>query len=245
MSSEGGDKKKPDQKLWDFLYVNKKDVWTMEEADDVFTEFYKELTQGKANQNILVPLCGRSKVMITLADQGHNIVGIEWSKVAVEMFFEENELSYVKSVYNLDGKEAPLYKAKEKAIAIYCADIFAFKDHQGFGPFDCILDHGSIGSFDTSRTIYATLMSPFTKPGGRVLMSIFDYDHSEHPSIPFAVTEEEVNSLFKEDFKSITLVKELDAQRTADIFAMHDPDCIFPVLTLSRMSWKVLLMVKK
>ena len=83
---------------------------------------------------------------------------------------------------------------------------FAERGHcvkeDNLGGVDCIFDHGSIGSFDftdtVERTMYAELMNSFTKPGGRIVLSFFDYEHSEHPTVPFAVTEEEVTTLYKE-----------------------------------------------
>ena len=63
-------------------------------------------------------------MMLTLADLGHKVVGIEWSKIAVEAFFEENKLTFDLLVYKFDWKSIPLYQAKEKAISIYCADFF-------------------------------------------------------------------------------------------------------------------------
>ena len=244
MTSKCGTNKEPNQQLWDSLYKDKKDVWTRDAADDVIMELSNNLTEGKPNQNILVPLCGRSKVMFMLAEQGHTVVGIEWSKTAIVEFFEHHELAYQEFVFNLNGNKIPMLKAKEKPITIYCGDFMVtLKDHAGIGPFDCILDHGSIGSFATGRSTYAAIINSVTKPGGKALLSVFDYDHAEHPSIPFAVTEEEVNSLFKDHFKTITLVKELDKKTTAKIFNMESGG-IFPILKLSRMSWKILLMVK-
>ena len=80
----------------------------------------------------------------------------------------------------------PVYTAHDKTITIYCGDLFAFKE-DNLGGFDCIFDHGSIGSFDLTkvkRTTYAEIMDSFTKPGGRILLSFFDYEHSEHPLYP-------------------------------------------------------------
>ena len=235
--------KKPNQQMWDTLYKDKEDFWTRKTAYDMYMELSDTLTQGKANQNILVPLCGRSKLMLMLAEQGHTVVGIEWSKTAIVAFFEENELAYQELAFNLNEKQIPMFRAKEIPITIYCGDLLAFKDHAGIGPFDCIQDHGSVGCFATGRSSYAAVISSFTKPGGKVLLSIFDYDHSEHPSIPFAVSEKEVNFLFKDYFKTITLEKELDAKATSEIFH-HDSGCIFPVLKLNQMTWKIMLLVK-
>ena len=243
MTSKCGTREEPNQQLWDSLYRDKKDYWTTGAADDIIMELSGILTQNKANQIILVPLCGKSKVMLMLAEQGHTIVGIEWSKTAIVAFFEDNELAYQELIFYSNGNKIPMFRSKEKPITIYCGDFLSFKDHAGIGPFDCIMDHGSIIAFATGRSSYAAIINSFTKPGGKVLLSIFDYNHSEHPSIPFAVTENEVNFLFKDHFKTITLVKELDAKTTAEIFNL-EPEGNFPVLKLSRMSWKIMLMVK-
>ena len=86
-------------------------------------------------------------------------------------------------------------------------------------------------------------MNSFRKPGGKILLSFFDYEHSEHPTVPFAVTEREVVDLYKENFKTPELVQEFNATKIAALFNMS-PNTIFPVWTLSRFSWKLLLLVK-
>ena len=78
-------------------------------------------------------------------------------------------------------------------------------------------------------------MTAFTKPGGRMLLSICDYDYSEHPFPPFAVTQEEVISLYSSSFEIPKILQELDASKTAEIFELA-PDGVFPVITFSRMS---------
>ena len=41
---------------------------------------------------VLVPLAGKSLDMVWLAAQGHAVLGVELSQLAVDQFFEENEL---------------------------------------------------------------------------------------------------------------------------------------------------------
>ena len=140
----------------------------------------------------------------------------------------------------------PVYTANDKTVIIYCGDLFAFKE-DNLGGFNCIFDHGSIGSFDftdVKRTMYAELMSSFTRPGGRNLLSFFDYEHSEHPTVPFAVTEEEVTTLYKDHFKPPQLLHEFDATKTINLFDIKEGRTLFPVWTLSRFSWKVVLLIK-
>ena len=86
-------------------------------------KFQSILTEGKTDLDILVPMCGKAKVMLSLADEGHYIVGIEWSKVAVEQFIEESNLEYTTQSCSIGGTNIPKYKAKGKAVTIYCAAI--------------------------------------------------------------------------------------------------------------------------
>ena len=234
----------PNVQLWDMLYQTGKDEWTKESVDEVELKFLSIMTESKTGLDILVPLCGKTKDMLSLTEEGHRVVGIEWSKVAVEQFFEENNLEYTTQLCSIGGTDIPMYKAKGKAVTIYCGDFFAFKQHK-LGPFDCVVDLGTIGCLEvTLRTTYAEIINSFTKTGGRMLLSIFDYEHSEHPTIPFAVTEAEVGVLYQKHFKC-QLLQELDAKQTMDVFKFSADDTLFPISTLSRFSWKILLLVKQ
>ena len=236
-----GDVEHPLQ-FWDTMYAEQKDLWTIKVADEELLKFHDILTNGKSDLDILIPMCGRSQILLTLAEKGHRVVGIEWSEVAVKKFFIENDLPFSTQSYHLGGELIPVYTANDKAITIYCGDLFRFKD-DNLGGFDCVVDHGSIGCFTkVTRETYAGLMNSFVKANGRILLSIFDCEHSEHPAVPFAVTQGEIVKLYKENFHVPELLQEFTAKEFYDTF--HTPDDVFPVLALSRFSWKLFLLVK-
>ena len=240
--STSDDLKQPSLQLWETLYKEQKDSWTNKVVDDKLLNFHDIVTNGKSGLDILIPMCGRSQILLRLAEKGHHVVGIEWSEVAVKQFFKENDLPFSTQSYHLGREQIPVYTANDKAITIYCGDLFSFKD-DNLGGFDCIFDHGSIGSFDfttVTRETYASLMNSFTKPNGRILLSTFDYEHSEHPTIPFAVTEEEIVKLYREHFQPPQLLQELNANDYCSAF----PSILLPVQALSRFSWKLFLLVK-
>ena len=240
--STSDDLKHPSLQLWETLYEESKDGWTIQAVDDKLLSFHDILTDGRSGLDFFVPMCGRSQILLRLAEKGHRVVGIEWSEVAVKQFFRENNLPCSTQFYDLGGERIPVYTANDKAITIYCGDLFGFKD-DNLGGFDCVVDHGSIGSFDFTkvpRETYASLINSFTKPNGRILMSTFDYEHSEHPAIPFAVTEEEVVTLYREHFQPPQLLQEFNADEYSSIFR----GTLFRVQALSRFSWKLFLLVK-
>lgn len=243
-SSASGTPAHPDRQLWDNVYQSGKDYWTTEAADLRLMNFHQILTEGKTNLDILVPMCGKTRALLLLSEKGHRVVGIEWSRRAVEKFFDENGLEYST---RRQASEMTVYAAKDKAITVYCGDFFAFKG-ENLGGFDCIFDHGAIGCFDftkESRSSYADIINSFTRPGGRILLSTFDYEHSEHPTIPFAVTEDEIRQLYKDHFEVAEVLAEFDDKTTADVFNLRDQGPgRFAVWTFSRFSWKILLLVK-
>lgn len=50
---------------------------------------------GKVTQ-VFVPFCGKSLDLVWLAEQGYNVIGVELSVLACEMFFKENKIRYQK-----------------------------------------------------------------------------------------------------------------------------------------------------
>ncbi|XP_077970544.1 thiopurine S-methyltransferase-like [Styela clava] len=102
----------------------------------------------KRNSRIFVPLCGMSGDMIWLANKGHEIVGIEYSEVAIRKFFNINKLEH--QIYKTDLQ---VYKANNLNITIYQSNIFNV-DEGILGKFDAIWDRAaftSIPSQDRTR----------------------------------------------------------------------------------------------
>ena len=109
----------PNKELWDYLYQTQRDGWTTALVDKEVLKFVDALTDGKKGLKILLPLCGKTQVLFTLAEQGHSVTGIEWSELAVKQFFEGNNLEYNTKLYKAGDVEMPVYVAKDKAITIY------------------------------------------------------------------------------------------------------------------------------
>ena len=57
---------------------------------------YKGDILWKPVTRVFFPLCGKSVDMLLLAEQGHQVVGLECSEVAVTQFFNENNLEFTR-----------------------------------------------------------------------------------------------------------------------------------------------------
>ncbi|XP_064403828.1 thiopurine S-methyltransferase-like [Halichondria panicea] len=207
--------------FWNYEYKEGKDKWTSTKVDGMLMKNFERLDEA-SKLNILLPMCGKTGLLLSLVDKGHKMVGIEWAELAIVPFFEEHGLAYVKK----EDKDVTVYSAKNKDITLYCCDILLF--------------NRLAGSFDL-------IITSFLKPGGRIIFSFFDYIHSEHPSIPYAVTEDKVRLMYSEgSFKPLTLLQEIDVKDTMEFFSVKEGDDVhFPVWELSRYSWKIVLLMKK
>ena len=68
-----------------------------------------------------------------------------------------------------------------------------------------------------------------------MLLSVFDYEQAEHPTMPFAVTEAEVGVLYKNSFE-LQLLQEFDSKKMKDLFKSSEQTFFSPscLLNLSR-----------
>ena len=91
----------------------------------------------KRSHRVLVPLCGKSLDIVWLADQGHEVIGVELSPIAVEAFFRENNLSAKKQ------RIGKFVRWRAKTISIWCGDFFSLKSSH-IGHIDAVLDRAAL-----------------------------------------------------------------------------------------------------
>jgi thiopurine S-methyltransferase len=90
-----------------------------------------------AGSRVLVPLCGKSLDMLWLAAQGHAVVGVELSPIAVGAFFRENGLKPRR-------RQAGAFTLWEHGrLAIFCGDYFALQP-KDLGRIDAVYDRAAL-----------------------------------------------------------------------------------------------------
>ena len=72
----------------------------------------------KPGDNILIPLCGKTKDMLWLAEKGFHVIGIELSPIACSNFF--TELNITPRI----TKQSTFIKYQHENIALLCGDLF-------------------------------------------------------------------------------------------------------------------------
>ncbi|MCU0656689.1 MAG: thiopurine S-methyltransferase [Polyangiaceae bacterium] len=158
------------------------------------------LTGGRPG-SVLVPLCGKSVDLQTLAEAGQRVVGVELSPLAIEAFFAERGLSPER------GSLGPFERSEGAGVSLLCGDFFALAAAQ-LDPFDAVFDRAALVALAPGqREAYVDLLHRALRPGGRVLLVTLSYDQALAPGPPFSVEDAEVHRLFAPRFE-LTLLGE-------------------------------------
>ncbi len=178
-----------------------------------------------AGARIFVPLCGKSGDMLWLRAQGHEVVGVEISPLAVQAFFDENGLQATVEtcgpfrVYSADG------------ICIFCGDFFALTPEHLAG-VTAVYDRASLIALPPEmRCAYAGHLRQLLTPGVKSLLVAIEYPQAEMEGPPFSVPESEVRALYARDC-------EIERIHAADIL---DQEPKFRDKGLTRLEEKVYL----
>ena len=154
-----------------------------------------------SGSRVFVPLCGKSVDLLWLAEQGHEVVGIELSQYAAEAFFSENNLP----VERRQLGKLELWQSEK--ISYFCGDIFDLTTDI-LGSVDAVYDRASIISLPLEmRQNYAAKLLELTQSASILLVTL-EYEQSKMNGPPFSVSESEINTLYGAYYQ----VKQLSAQ---------------------------------
>lgn len=143
---------------------------------------------------VLVPLCGKSLDMIWLREQGLSVLGVEISQLAVEAFFAE----WGRSPRESAAGALRCYSAG--GVDILCGDFFHLEPlHvEGIG---LIYDRAALVALPREmRPDYAAVLRSLL-PRARQMLVCVDYPEAQMQGPPFAVTEDEVMSLYADAYE--------------------------------------------
>ncbi|UHQ21982.1 thiopurine S-methyltransferase [Lysobacter sp. 5GHs7-4] len=151
------------------------------------------------DSRVFVPLAGKTLDMLWFAAQGHRVLGVELSRIAVEDFFAEHGLrpEIAESRYGLH------YRAG--AIELICGDAFAL-DAELLADCAAVFDRAALIALPPPlRRRYAGELYPRLPQGCRGLLITLEYPQHEKQGPPFCVGEQEVRALYARDWGVNTL----------------------------------------
>ena len=139
---------------------------------------------------VFVPLSGKSYDMVWLAGQGHRVVGVELSPLAVDAFFREQ------------GLVAEVRPAGDLAVwsagpfTIWCGDIFSLPQEAVRGVAG-IYDRAALVAFPPSlQQRYVETLAKLLPSRPPMLLVSLDYAQGEITGPPFSTPRDVVEALF-------------------------------------------------
>ena len=185
--------------------------WHRSDINPQLIENINQLSEART-QTIFVPLCGASLDMRYLIDQGFHVVGVELSSLAIDRFFNENQIEYkVSKVGDFD-----LYQGKN--IDIYCGDFFKLK-RDYLDEVSYIYDRAALIALNPDlQKKYVGHLKEILPNGSKILLLTMFYPENEMEGPPFSVGDDNVEDLFAEfkEIKKISSVNEKESSLKPD-----------------------------
>lgn len=167
-----------------------------------FLQQFFPLLQAQPTDSVFVPLCGKSPDLVWLREEGLKVVGIELSRTAIEAFFDENNLTGQWT----DETVIPFFAAE--GYKLYCGDFFDLTTPELIG-VSAYYDRGALVALPPEmRVRYVDHLSSLLSSGSRVLLISYSYNQSETKGPPFSVPQQDLETLFLENFRIEILSEE-------------------------------------
>jgi thiopurine S-methyltransferase len=149
---------------------------------------------AQAGGRVLVPLCGKTLDLLWLASQGHRVLGVELSPIAVEALFREQGLTPQVT------EEGQFLRFWVDELEVLCGDFFDLELAQ-LGQVDAVYDRASLIALPPGlRPRYAEQLKSLVQGTARILLITLDYKQDEMSGPPFSVQGPEIEALFGDRF---------------------------------------------
>lgn len=138
---------------------------------------------------VFVPLCGKTRDIAWLLSQGHRVVGVELSKLAVEELFVDLGVAPKISV------QGELLRYSAPGLEIFVGDIFEVSGDL-LGRVDAIYDRAALVAFPAEmRGRYGAHVAAITQLAPQFLIC-FEYDQAVMNGPPFSIDRQKVHDVY-------------------------------------------------
>lgn len=162
---------------------------------------YQHFFTAKTNNNIFLPLCGKTLDIKWFLSQNQNIIGVELSEKAVIELFEN--LGVNPKVSGL--QDMKLYFTKN--VAIYVGNIFSLTKEL-IGNIDYIYDRAALVALPKEvRIKYTSHLMNITNSAEQLLIT-YNYDQTLMDGPPFSLSHNEIETHYSKRY-SIKILETL------------------------------------
>ncbi len=171
------------------------------EANPLLVNYFASLALSE-NSRVFVPLCGKTRDIAWLLSNGHRVVGIELSEIAVKQLFDE--LTLIPTI----SQNQSLIHYRADNIDIFVGDIFQVSREQ-LDTVDAVYDRAAFVALPFEmRQRYSNHLIDITDSASQLLIT-FEYDQRLQNGPPFAISNQEINQHYQSAYDLHLLTSEV------------------------------------
>jgi thiopurine S-methyltransferase len=187
--------------FWKQRWVENQTGFHLNKTNPCLIHYWLDLGFGEGDV-VFVPLCGKSLDLTWLSNQGHNVIGLECSDVAVKSFYKEQKLPYQQGKY----KEFNVFNSE--LITLLQGDFFDI-DSELMEEVRAVYDRASLIALpEDMRKAYVNKLSDTLPDNVKILLVTLEYNQQLMSGPPYSVSENEVRELYSQSF----VIKKLHQQ---------------------------------
>ena len=172
------------------------------DVNSYLSKYWSELKLTHGSK-VFVPLCGKSRDMLWLNEQGHTVLGVELSKLAVQAFFQENNYT----PHHETNDKFEVFRIND--LSILCGNLLDL-DKNDLATVSAVYDRASLVALPPEmRERYVSHLINTLPNETKILLITFDYPQSEMTGPPFAVSPDEIERHYQHH-ADIQLLAQLD-----------------------------------
>lgn len=217
-----------DNALWQQCWRDNDTEFHQKTVNSALIRFWATLGLSP-DDRIFVPLCGKSLDLLWLASQGHRVVGVELSPIAVRAFFKASRMQPARR------KQGKFTLWQSGRIDILCGDLFDLTADD-LGNVAAIFDRASLTALpEDIRHAYLAQLRKIVPAACKILLlTTEEPDSDETQDQPFAIADE-ISSLYARAY-------DIDLSHVESLFEA-DADPL--IKTLVRIEHKAYVMTPK
>lgn len=178
-----------DAEFWTSRWKSNEIGFHQKSVHDLLTKYWGQLGLSPG-ATVLVPLAGKSLDMVWLAEQGHDVFGIELSELAIDAFFAER---------GLVPAARPAYGGMLKfggPYTLFCGDFFAVPP-EATSHIGAVYDRAALIALpEDDRAAYARQLIAMMPAKSKLLLVSLEYNAGQMSGPPFPVSRAEIESLY-------------------------------------------------
>jgi thiopurine S-methyltransferase len=173
-----------DNELWQDAWRRRDIDFHQKAVNPLLLKFWPNF-RFTVESTVFVPLCGKSLDLAWLAGQGHRVIGVELSPLAVRAFFRENKLQPSKR------KVGKFTLWEHGRITILCGDFFELSA-EDLGEISVVFDRASLTALpEDIRAEYIAQLRRIVPASCRMLLlTTEEPEAGETQGQPYAVADE-------------------------------------------------------